>query len=62
MATKNFLDYATNPMKSTVPMDQMIREIFTPTEAEIARWRKAQKANAKRMHAAIAKLKKEGKW
>lgn len=59
----NPMQYATNPLRDNQhSMAEMARQIFNPTPEEIVAWQKKQKANAKRMHAAIARLKKEGKW
>lgn len=59
----NAMSYATNPMRgNTISLAEMQRQIFNPTPEEIASWQRKRKANAKKMKAAIAKLKREGKW
>lgn len=59
----NLMDYATNPLRSNKrPLDQLFREVFVPTPEEVAVWRAKKEAADKVRNAAIAKLKREGKW
>ena len=55
---KNYMDYATDPMKdNTVSLEEMMRQMFHPTEEEIQEHERRRKKAAMRIRQALKRNK-----